>query len=233
MIKKIVLIIIGAVIVIAGYAAAVILPEKLKKEQPQEAETKTEAAVTQEKTESEFNLTPDLAVSDMFAYSGKYVEDGSDEEVEGIAAVKIKNTGKTDYQYIEFTVATADGKYSFAASSVHAGTVTTVLDKSKTALGKSTKVIEGECALKGEYENAPGGYEDKFAVFLSDGTLNIKNVSGKDLPGKITVYYKNADESGYLGGITYRATINGLGADEIQQRFSEHLGAVVNITYEE
>lgn len=228
MIKKTVIIIIGVLIVAAACAAAIILPKKLKKDIP---ESKT--SVTTEEQKPEFSLSGDLTVSDIFAYSGEYVEDGSDENVEKIAAVTLTNTGKTDYQYIEFTLKTADGEYAFAASSVHAGSVTTVLDRNKTVAGKETAVTEGECALKGEYEQAPGGYDDKFAVYLDNGTMNIKNISGADMPGTITVYYKNADENGFFGGITYRATIKGMKADEIQQRYSRHLGAVVNITYEE
>ena len=228
MIKKTVIIIIGVLIVAAACAAAIILPKKFNKDVP---ESKT--SVTTEEQKPEFSLSGDLTVSDIFTYSGEYVEDGSDENVENIAAVTLTNTGKTDYQYIEFTLKTADGEYAFAASSVHAGSVTTVLDRNKTVAGKETAVTEGECALKGEYEQAPGGYDDKFAVYLDNGTMNIKNISGADMPGTITVYYKNADENGIFGGITYRATIKGLKADEIQQRYSRHLGAVVNITYEE
>ncbi|MBQ8943038.1 MAG: hypothetical protein IJ050_00925 [Clostridia bacterium] len=228
MIKKTVIIIIGVLIVAAACAAAIILPKKFNKDVP---ESKT--SVTTEEQKPEFSLSGDLTVSDIFTYSGEYVEDGSDENVENIAAVTLTNTGKTDYQYIEFTLKTADGEYAFAASSVHAGSVTTVLDRNKTVAGKETAVTEGECALKGEYEQAPGGYDDKFAVYLDNGTMNIKNISGADMPGTITVYYKNADENGFFGGITYRATIKGLKADEIQQRYSRHLGAVVNITYEE
>ena len=89
MIKKTVIIIIGVLIVAAACAAAIILPKKLKKDIPD-----SETSVTAEEQKPEFSLSGDLTVSDIFAYSGEYVEDGSDENVENIAAVTLANTGK-------------------------------------------------------------------------------------------------------------------------------------------
>ena len=91
----------------------------------------------------------------------------------------------------------------------------------------------GELTLESEYAAAPSLRDDLFKLYLQDGTLNIQNISGKDLDGSIVVYYKGADENGFFGGITYRLTIDGLKKDSIAQRHSEHIGEVVNITYGE
>ena len=229
--KKIIIAVAALLIVAAAVTALVIHSKKNNTDTfpTTSAQTATEKAAV----ETGFVLAPGLNASDLFAYSGEFVEDGSNEAVDNIAAIIIRNTGKTDYEYIEFTLKTEKNEYSFKASSVLAGTVTTVLCKDKKAFDGDGKVASGELTLESEYAAAPSLRDDLFKLYLQDGTLNIQNISGKDLDGSIVVYYKGADENGFFGGITYRMTIEGLKKDSIAQRHSEHIGEVVNITYGE
>ncbi len=187
----------------------------------------TEAAI--EGTE----LLPGVTVSDLFPYTGKYVEDGSDDPVENMAAVTLTNRGGTDYLYLEFSVKTQSGEYAFTASSVHVGTVTTVLSKEKKTCGAEESVLSADCPIHAEYQSPPTMCEDRFALTQAPGSFSIRNISGADLNGTITVYYKCTDENGFLGGITFRTAINGLKADEEQWMPSTHMGEIVFITYEE
>ena len=53
--------------------------------------------------------------------------------------------------------------------------------------------------------------------------INITNISGEDIPGTISVYYKNSAADIYYGGITCRIQIQGgLKADEICQVMTKH-----------
>ena len=177
-------------------------------------------------------LLPDVWVSDPFPYTGKYVEDGSDDEVESIAAVTLMNRSETDYQYLEFTVTTGDAVYAFSASSVHVGSTVTVLCKDRTAYAPG-EVVSVECPVAVAYQTPPTMRQDLFSFEQTEGSFNVRNISGRELPGTITVYYKSTDANGWLGGITFRTVINGLAADEKQWFPAGHMGQIVFVTYEE
>ena len=51
----------------------------------------------------------------------------------------------------------------------------------------------------------------------------MTNISGQDIIGDVVIYYKNAAEDLYYGGITYRVRIEGgMKADEIKQIMASH-----------
>ena len=177
-------------------------------------------------------LNDDVSVDVLIPYTGKYVEDGSDAETENVAAVRITNNGETNYQYIEFTVTTDKATYSFTASSIHAGTTHTVLEKNKMTMTANEKVAGSELTLNSCYFEEPSLHEDTVGIYESHGVLNIQNKSEKDIKNAV-VYYKQTDENGFLGGITYRTTLDSIKAGETKQFNSEHFDKVVNITYEQ
>ena len=66
--------------------------------------------------------------------------------------------------------------------------------------------------------------EDRLKIQMLDGVLNVSNISGKDIDGDITVYYKNSAADVFYGGITYRIRIEGgLKKDEIRQVVAGHV----------
>ena len=219
-----------AMTVFAGCAKAPV-PDGTEARTPSDGAVQTDVFMADETDGTE--LLPGVTVAGIFPYSGKFVEDGSDEEVENIAAVRLINTGDEDYQYLEFTVSTGSASYAFAASSVHAGTVMTVLNKEKKTCGEGETVIAAECPIRAGYQTPPSMLDDTFELTQATGSFRIRNVTDRDLTGTITVYYKCADENGWLGGITFRAVVNGLAAGQEQWTPAEHMGGVVFITYEE
>ena len=178
-------------------------------------------------------LLPGVTVSDPFPYTGKYMEDGSDDEVENLAAVTLVNSGGTDYLYLEFTLTTADGAYFFAVSSLHEGMAVTVLSRDRRECPSAPAVLSADCPVHVEYQTPPSMREDLFSFTQTTGSFSTGNISGRDLTGTITVYYKSADENGYLGGITFRTVLNGLKAEEERWMPAEHMGRIVFVTYEE
>lgn len=179
-----------------------------------------------------WEILPGVFAGEPFAYAGPFVEDGSDDEVDGIAAVVLTNRGGTDYRYLEFTVTTPSGALSFSASSVHAGTVTTVLNREKAPY-TGEAAVSAECPVSVEYDAPPEFHEELFSLKQAPGSFSIENITGKDLPGTVTVYYKAADENGFLGGITFRTVIDGLKAGEEKWNPAGHMGRIVFVTYEE
>ena len=73
------------------------------------------------------------------------------------------------------------------------------------------------------FSEEPTLQEEKLKFQIMDGAINVTNISGEDIGGNIVVYYKNAAQNLYYGGITYRITIEGgLKADEIRQVMTNH-----------
>ena len=52
-------------------------------------------------------------------------------------------------------------------------------------------------------------HEDALQLDATDLTIKVTNVSGEDITGDIYVYYKTVANDMYMGGITYRAKIEG------------------------
>ena len=155
-----------------------------------------------------FSLGEGLYLVSLNLYSGPFVEDGSDEEVEGVLAAKIRNLGDETVQYVSVNVETEEGTAVFEGTTILPGTSVTMLEKNrmkytgKTYSGASiNKVIR--------FVEEPSFCSDKIEVSGSDGQIMVKNISDEDITGKVAVYYKSVTEYGYFGGITYSATING------------------------
>ncbi len=180
----------------------------------------------------EFNLSSNLAVSDVFFYSGEFVEDGSNEKVKDVASVKLKNTGDKDYEYVEFEVTTGNTVYHFKASTVLHGSTVTLINTEKKKLEKKDTVKSVNLIYCADYILPLSLHEDVFTLYPYDKTINIRNTSGKDIAGDVVVYYKDKDENGFFGGITYRVVFTGMKNGETKQKVSEHFGEVVNITYD-
>lgn len=66
-------------------------------------------------------------------------------------------------------------------------------------------------------------YEEMLELQILDGGINVTNISGEDIAGEVSIYYKNAAADLYYGGITYRVRIEGgIRANEIKQIMASH-----------
>ncbi|GEM_PF-6316796 len=172
-----------------------------------------------------------LSVVEIYSYSGKFIEDGSDEEVNDIIAAVLVNNTSTDYEYVEFTVTTDKATHKFSASTVKAGSVVTSLCKTKDKFEKNESMQSFDIGVKAEFSSPISFAEGVLETYNSDKTVSVKNVSGTAL-SNICVYYKKKDDIGYFGGITFKRTISSLNSGEISQFYSDHLDEIVNITYD-
>ena len=69
-----------------------------------------------------YQLAEGLSIVEFFSYNGPFVEDGSNEVCEDIAAVRIENTSGINYSYIKFELRSSSHTYSFSAATVLTGT---------------------------------------------------------------------------------------------------------------
>lgn len=173
----------------------------------------------------------------MFAYTGAYPEDGSDEEVSGIAALSFTNKTGNFYQTLTIVVSDGENEYEFFITSLKPGAHITVLERSKAPFAGEETSVTVTVKESSFFAVLPEMYPDTFAVQVLNGVMNLQNISERDISGDVYVYYKNKNADGYFGGITYRVNFGALAAGELAQRGSSHLSAdnseILFITYDE
>ncbi len=153
-------------------------------------------------------------IEDFFAYSGEYPENGSFDTVKDVAALKLKNNSEHDIKYAEITVKSQSGDYVFLATTWLAGTEMTVLEQSGAKLYDKFSFVSAEITAAALFDEAPSMHGESFEVRRTEDGFSVKNVSGEDIPGTVTLYFKACDENGFFGGITCKADLEGLAAGE-------------------
>ena len=159
-----------------------------------------------------------VVIDDIYLYSGKYIEDGSYDECENVAALKVKNLSETDIQLIRINVKTDTKELSFEITTLVAGSTVIVLEKSKQTIAENEKIISIETENRADFSDRISLKTDTFIVQGNLSTMNIKNISPNEIQGDIYIYYKKKDADGnYFGGITFRTKAAGLKPSEIKQ----------------
>lgn len=176
-------------------------------------------------TDDDFPLMvdTDISVLDCFLYTGEFVEDGSFENKENVAAVKVKNNSAKDIQLARIYVLTSEKELLFEATTLLAGATMTVLEKTGQTLGDTEEIKDLRVENRVDFSTKVSLREKQFLIQANNKTINIKNISTTDCESEIYVYYKKKDDAGnYFGGITFRTKASGLKVDEIQQLPAPH-----------
>lgn len=172
-----------------------------------------------------------LSITSIGSYTGAFVEDGTNEIVSGVAMVVLENLGEEAIQYGELALVGENRTLHFSFSTLPPGSRVVLLELQRQAY------LEGE-ALTPQLQNlacfdAPlSCQEDLLEIQALDGILNIHNISGQDIPGEITLYYKNQAQDLLYGGITFRVRIQGgLKSGEIRQITAQHFDSSSRIMF--
>lgn len=174
-----------------------------------------------EKEEFLISLGNDLYITAIENFSGVYMEDGSDEVVQGLMMLKLENRGKKALQLCNITLDFGDAQACFDATNIPAGGTAVLIERNRMA-------YRGDVPVDYKAENVVfmdefPMCEDVFKITTLDGIINVSNISDEDIVGDIYIYYKNFSGGIYYGGITYRVKIEGgLKAGEIRQLISTH-----------
>lgn len=228
----------GWILLVVAAAAALLLvavlflqsddkPEEAPAAQPTETtaatETVTEPSITVE--ENSVNLGYGIYVTDIGSYTGMYMEDGSDEILSGILMMIVKNDGDQDIQYARITMDMGETQAVFTATTIPVGESMVLLEQNKMTWDEAVdySAILPKVETIAYFQEDPSTHPEDLKIQIIDGAINVTNISGEDIAGKITVYYKNAAEDLLYGGITYSVSIEGgLKADEIRQIMTNH-----------
>ena len=202
-----------------------------------DSETETKAEITNAyEAQSEFPFTVGkLSVSKIFSYSGGFVEDGSDREVESICAIRVRNNSGSAFQYVSLCFKTDAGDILFDFTALPAGGEVTVLAKNAEAYRPDIIVSEVSAAKSIEFAEKPSLHGEMFELSVRNGVLGIRNISADKDASNVYVYYKSTDSNGLFGGITYRINLGDIPAGKFKQvsppHFSESSSKVMYITY--
>lgn len=210
-----------------------------------EDETEAPASETQQTTTSEQQLTSEsepeptsapavkdsinlgygIYVTDVGSYTGMYMEDGSDEVLSDILMLVIENKGEQDVQYAEISMQLGEQTARFTATTIPIGEKMVLLEQNRMQWDETVDYSQVYPMAENVayFQDPISLQEEQLKIGIVDGAINVTNISGRDIPGTISVYYKNAADDIYYGGITYRITIEGgLKADEIRQVMTNH-----------
>ena len=158
-------------------------------------------------------LEQGLYIVHMGNFSGRFVEDGSDEQIENFCAVIVENQSDKTLQLLQFKLTIGETVYDFRLTTLPPGERAIVQDLNRTsfAAGEEDMTANVEACLF--FNEEPSLHEDLFAVSGTESGLELRNRTNSDISGPIYVYYKTRTADGYFGGITYRITIPSLEAN--------------------
>lgn len=194
--------------------------------QEQEAAASAQETQTAEQPIREYVFDSVLRMDSIGSYTGLYMEDGSDDVVSGILCITVTNIGDQALQYAEITLSGPAGEAAFKLSTLKPGESAVVLEANRKPYAKTDVYTAAESNNVAFFQEELSLQEDKLQIQPLDGGFNITNISGQDIAGEITVYFKDSAAGKYYGGITYRGRIQGgMKAGEIRQIISENFSA--------
>jgi len=170
-----------------------------------------------------FLLEDKVYITEINAYSGDYLEDGSDENVKKVLELTLANIGDTDVQSGTFTLVIGGESYEFSFSTLFRNSTMTVLEKNRAAKPKDCTIDDCTDKTFAYFSETPSVHLERFEISFTDGIVNVKN-KGEKTADNVYVYYKNTSEDGvFEGGITYRVNCGSISAGQISQAQSSHL----------
>ena len=164
----------------------------------------------------------ELVLSRYNAYTGPYLEDGSDRAVENMAALVIENRGSAPVEYAQITVTLEnDETLEFVITALPAGASVVVQEaKAQTYTDGRLKNCVAHVAV---LEEMPMCEDLVRIVEEENGVLSVTNVTGVEIP-VVRIFYKFylADVNGYVGGITYTLKLESLKPGETRSVAASH-----------
>ena len=170
------------------------------------------------------NVGSGLRIVDIGAYTGMYMEDGSNEVVSGVLMCIVTNEGDRAVEYAQLKLHDGEKDIPFTLTALQPGRSVVLLAQDKTAYDKEVSYTATVAESVAFFANEPSLQADRLQIQGLDGGMNITNISKEDITGDVVVYYKNVAADGLLyGGITYRTRISGgIKAGELKQGMTQH-----------
>ncbi len=169
--------------------------------------------------------TPKASSADLYClefntFSGIYVEDGKNKEVENVATILVENRSEIFLDRATIKYKYGDKTATFLVTGLPAKGKCWVMEANRLQIdGKHS--FEFEDCISAFKEDATLG-EGKIKTSAKGNTLTVTNILDKTL-NNVCVYYKNTmDDGNFLGGITYMLTFDTLKPGESLEKASGH-----------
>lgn len=151
----------------------------------------------------------DVVIQRLESYSGLFVEDGSNVQVEGVAMLQLRNEGDQAIEYMQIAVEYDNITLIFDVSALPAGAGAVVQEK--TGKGVVDGMPQSCSALVVRRAQMEMSEDQVSVVDNGDNTLTITNLTDQVIP-TIRVFYKYymEDTKLYVGGIAFTVRITRL-----------------------
>ena len=162
----------------------------------------------------------DLICLEFSSYSGQFVEDGTNEEVSGVAAIRVLNSSSQFLDRATVTYAGPDGIATFVIAGLPAGQQAWVLEKNRMLWPEDGELVFLNCdaTFRADAVTAP----TELTVTPQGNTLRAVNNSDQTMEN-VCVYYKTAYAPGvYLGGIAYMVNFGTIEPGQTVEKTTGH-----------
>lgn len=162
----------------------------------------------------ELELGQGLIVERIGGYSGRYMEDGTNDIVQDVLMLILRSDAQQDLQLARIRVEYPDFTAEFEVTNLPAGARVVLLEKNRCAnrAQEHLGITAGNVVFFPEKMDL---MPDILELGGKPGVVEAANVSGTDLAGPVYIYYKNSAEDLLYGGITYRVLLeDGIAAGE-------------------
>ena len=190
-----------------------------KKETAKEttAAESTQAAV---QTEKETEEALEVTGSSFSKFSGQFIEDGTDELVENVAAMLVTNNSDQflDLATLQYTI---NGKAAtFVVTGLPAGKSAWVLEENRMTISDNANFKYQDCVTS--FKDGVIASSDKVTIKADGNMLTATNNTKKTLKN-VFVYYKSVHTDGnFFGGITYMVDFGTLKSGESVESLAGH-----------
>jgi hypothetical protein len=154
------------------------------------------------------DLPEGLRICSVSSYAGIYMEDGSGEVVSDVLMLVLENTGDRDLQLARISMEYPSFTAEFEVTNLPAGEKAVVLEKNRQP-GPGVAYLSVQTRNVVFFSEAMSLEEDRIRITGANGSLEVENISGEDIPGDIYIYYKHSASDLLYGGITYRVSVKG------------------------
>jgi len=174
-----------------------------------------------------------LVAESISTYEGPFLEDGSNTEVVGIAALAVRNTGYDEVAKCYIELRSSDDCYSFYGEHIPSGATVLLLECGCSLYKKS-----GFLDCRGWQITTQLAMDVRQYVMIEEqslGTLFVTNISDKPLSG-VQINYKSwlSPPNIFVGGISYSVDISLLLPGQTQILYPYHYACgfskVVSVT---
>lgn len=175
---------------------------------PTQTTPTTNAAQTLPTELPEIGVGQGLTIERIGGYSGRYMEDGSNDIVQDVLMLILRNEAEQDLQLARVRIEYPDFTAEFEVTNLAAGERAVLLERNRCADPQDAylEITAGNVVFFPEKMDL---MPDILELGGKAGVVEATNVSGTDLAGPVYIYYKNSAGDLLYGGITYRVLIEG------------------------